>query len=460
MYIIVGAGPSGLAAAYLLGRSGKRCIVVDRETEIGGCHRVLRFEGLFTEHAPRVYLSSYRNTLTLLDQMGIRDIFVSYRFSLFHTASKLIRKLTLAEILYLAISFILFLVKPYGEHVSVADWCCEFRAESKEVLDRFCRFTDGAGSDRYSIQKLFQIVNQNLFYNFLQPRLPNDVALFPQMRTAIEATGYVSFLLGHSVTRVLTTNDRVTGVVLSDGTTINCDKALLCVPPPSVHSILNSSNLLYPGVERMIRDSTYDTYLSATFHYPSLLDIESQWGFPVGEWGVISNRISDYTDLNDPRSRTVFSVTCVYLDRVSSRLQQTANQISDPGVVLEEIYHQLLVLYPELPSPPIRLLSPTAYYASGKWHERDSAFIRTVEGEHLDSRVEGVSGLYQIGTQNGNSSFSYTTFESAVTNAIAWANTEIEQPLVIHNPVPLRRVVWVVLILVVVYIVLKKRGNL
>ncbi len=50
-YIIVGAGPSGLTLAYYLGKLNKRCLIVDKQNTIGGCHRVIRKDGLFTERA-------------------------------------------------------------------------------------------------------------------------------------------------------------------------------------------------------------------------------------------------------------------------------------------------------------------------------------------------------------------------------------------------------------------------
>jgi hypothetical protein len=125
-------------------------------------------------------------------------------------------------------------------------------------------------------------------------------------------------------------------------------------------------------------------------------------------------------------------------------------------VILEEMYQQLLVLYPGLPPPPIRLLSATAYYSDSKWHERDSAFIHTVKGEYFPSEAVGVSGLYQIGTQNGNSSFAYTTFEAAVTNAIEWSNKHNDTRIVIHNPMPLSRVIWIGVIVLLTWIALKK----
>jgi hypothetical protein len=117
------------------------------------------------------------------------------------------------------------------------------------------------------------------------------------------------------------------------------------------------------------------------------------------------------------------------------------NQIAAAEVIMEEIYQQLREVYPELPPPEIRVLSPTAYHTPEGWKERDSGYIHTVSDLYLKAGAEGVSGLYQIGTQNGKSSFAYTTMEAAVTNAVEWYNGVIgEGGMVVRNPVPVRRV--------------------
>lgn len=65
-YCIIGAGPTGLTVSYLLSKIGKKCILIDKNKDIGGCHRVDRVNGLFTEHGPRIYSSSYINTKNIL----------------------------------------------------------------------------------------------------------------------------------------------------------------------------------------------------------------------------------------------------------------------------------------------------------------------------------------------------------------------------------------------------------
>jgi phytoene dehydrogenase-like protein len=58
-FICVGGGPSGLTLVYCLGKLGYKCLLIDEHDSVGGCHRVSRVNGLFTEHAPRIYSSSY-----------------------------------------------------------------------------------------------------------------------------------------------------------------------------------------------------------------------------------------------------------------------------------------------------------------------------------------------------------------------------------------------------------------
>ena len=70
---IIGAGPTGLTMAhYILKYSPETKITIfDRESEIGGCHRVRRESTLFTEHGPRIYNSNYVNFKRILNELNL-----------------------------------------------------------------------------------------------------------------------------------------------------------------------------------------------------------------------------------------------------------------------------------------------------------------------------------------------------------------------------------------------------
>ena len=81
--IIVGAGPSGLAFAQAANYyNDKKILIIDKKNSIGGCHRVNRVNGLFSEHGPRVYCDNYLTFIDLLSKMGLKfhDLFTEYKF--------------------------------------------------------------------------------------------------------------------------------------------------------------------------------------------------------------------------------------------------------------------------------------------------------------------------------------------------------------------------------------------
>ena len=79
-YIIVGAGPTGLALALYLAKLNKKIIVIEKENTIGGIHRVKGENGLFTEHGPRIYLNNFVNFMQILNILGtsFQQLFTKY----------------------------------------------------------------------------------------------------------------------------------------------------------------------------------------------------------------------------------------------------------------------------------------------------------------------------------------------------------------------------------------------
>lgn len=178
-YIVVGGGPTGLTLGWYLSKLGKKILIIERENSLGGCHRVKRVNGLFTEHGPRIYIDNYYTFMSLLKDMEIsfHDIFTPYNFSIGEIGGQSIGNFSFRELFYLTVTFIR--LSDTDKKITMSDYLKKynFSNKAKTYIDRLCRLTDGAGIERYTLYQFMQIINQNFLYNTYQPKKPNDIGL-------------------------------------------------------------------------------------------------------------------------------------------------------------------------------------------------------------------------------------------------------------------------------------------
>lgn len=463
---IVGAGPTGLALAQSLAFSDNdlKILIIDSHDNIGGCHRVervriqnaaidLKNKGLFTEHGPRVYSSSYKTFKKLLKQINLDfdQLFTPYKFTISSIGGQTVfRTLSSRELFRLFLEFGKLMFNPsHGSGTTMADFMQNrFSDKSKELVDRVCRLTDGGGADKFSLNEFLQLFNQQAFYSLYQPRAPNDVGLMRLWQNALERTGKVTFLLNsdvqnleydkktNSITNLTVISPRIPedSAVGAEPAPIRAGKFVLALPPKNIAQIVGSSapevqNCFKPidELRRFAEDTNYDVYISITLHWRSRLDLPDVYGFPWSEWGVIFVKLTDYMEVEN--TKTLISVAVSLLDRVSSRTGKTANQ-SSAQEVIDEVQHQLSKTFtvlsnknPEYHPPDFSIISPTNYYdtADKKWKSTDTAFISTSQGGGLP-QTGAINNLYNAGTHNKLSQYKFTTLESAVQNGCILAD--------------------------------------
>ena len=432
-YIIVGGGPTGLSLAQALAMASKRILLVEKRDYLGGCHGVTRVhDGMMTEHGPRIYIDNYLMFTQLLNDMGARfdDLFVKYSFSTASMMLEAMRVLTPREMGTLFWSFMT--LNDSYKHITLLEYLSshDFSNAAIDILDRIGRLTDGGSADTYTMFSFLQILNQNFLYTIYQPRQPNDVGLFRIWETALVDRGVV-IQKNAEIERFLTANKRVTGIMLN-GRACRCRNLVLACPPQEVQRILTAHNELGaafgPDFDRFQRETEYLPYISVIFHWGVVLQVPKIWGYPRTAWGVGNIVLSDYMDFNDPRSRTVISTVITMPDAPSERLNASANNISDKRAVMDEVFRQLKQIYPELPDPDHRFLTQSAYDADRReWMPFNHAFMTTTHG-YVPNRSVIYDNLYNCGVQNGNSTYSFTSMESSVANAVHLA-TELQPEL-------------------------------
>ena len=429
---IIGGGPTGITLAYILGKLGKKCIIIDKNASLGGCHRVTRVNGLFSEHAPRVYSSSYLNTIMLLNKMNLNftDLFTPYNFSIATIGGKSILNISISELSKLAFEFIKLLFSPdHGKTVSMHTFMTDnkFKDQTIDYIDRLCRLTDGAGADRYTLYEFLQLANQQSFYRLYQPRQPNDTGLFTLMGEKLVETRNVDILLNTSVE--ILNYDRSSNKILNIKTSrgiIYCSNVILAISPLDMYYILNKSvktSYTFGNLSKWVTKSSYINDIGIMFHWDTKLTLPKVWGFPKSPWGIAFIVLSDYMDFKDSRSKTVITSCVTYLDVISPYTNKTAQQTANKDELIAEVFRQIKMSYPDydLVNATTSFMSPTVRRYNDRWNETDSAYVKTHNNSYL-SPYGTINNLYNVGTQNGKSLYNFTSFESAITNAIAFVH--------------------------------------
>lgn len=440
-YIIVGAGPCGLTLAYGLAVAGIKCLLIDKNHSIGGCHRVTRVDGLFTEHGPRIYSTGYVNTHALLRRMCIDpdDIFVAYKFSVLTIIPEVLNIFSIREMLIVALAFIILIFNSdFGKNITMLNFMLawDFSHDSKTFADKLCRMSDGASSSRYTLFQFLQILNVNSTSTIQQLRLPNDVGLFRYWMDALIFTGNVDIILESDVTELIVNFDLllITGVRINDSYDIQCSRLILCIPPENIFKLLQrnfpSSDTMgwvdnttvenaFGNFDRRLKwsdDNAYNNDIPIIFHWDMDLHLTSIWGFPRTEWSIVFIILTDYMFFEDNRSKTVISTCITDLNTKSLFTGKTANEC-DSDELKVEVFRQVNIIFcGSLTIPTFSLLYEEVYYDNG-WKNKDKAFVN-ITNDPLPQCSETIKNLYNCGTHNLQDEYYFTSFETAVINGI------------------------------------------
>jgi NAD(P)-binding Rossmann-like domain len=473
-FVIVGAGPSGLTTAWLLSKYGYSSLIIEKESTIGGCHRVIRVNNKFTEHGPRVYSSTYQMFITLLNDMGIDfyNLFTEYNFSISSIGQTSINNMSFSELYHLFIAYLRILFNPsYGKEISMATFMNQnnFTEKTKDYIDRLCRLTDGADSKKYTLFQFLQLFNQQILYKLYQPNAPNDEGLFKHMYSALMHTNKIDILCSHNVIKINSIESSIESIDIVDIMTkqlsnIKTRNLILAIPPkPLVKLINHSRDMLNPFTEIKDLDvwaeqNSYFDYITITYHWNSRIMLPKTWGFPKSDWGVVFIVLSDYFKDNN----MIISTAITLPDKISNHNKKTANQCSRSELI-KETFQQLKLSFPQIQEYDHGIISPTIYFADNKWRNKDTAFVITPNAQYIKSKSSVYTNLYTIGTHNGNSLYNFTSLESAVSNAFKFIHTIIPESKIMYpikqtttfNSLLIWGIILIIMILIMYYFIKK-----
>ena len=421
-YIIVGSGPSGLTLALYLSKYNKKVAIIDKEDQIGGCHSVKRVNGLFSEHGPRIYLDNYLVFTDILKKelnTNFTDLFTPYKFGKKDIFNKVFSNLTFRELIIFSFTFLnlnnSYKNISFKEYLDYHNFC----DKSVDMLDRLGRLTDGGGIEKYTLYSFLQIMNQNILYNIHQPKLPNDIGLFKIWQEELSNRGVDIYLDSESIQIDVNKDDNK---IISLSTNENIffgEKFIFAIPPINISNLFEKNKInsgFKEDFEVWSNNTNYITYIPVIFHWNTKINIKKVWwGYPESSWGVGHIILSDYMDFKDSRSKTVISCI-ISKPNKSDFLHKTPNEISDKRIIIEEVFRQLKSVLPELPDYDNVVMSQN-YHDGKEWKPIHTAFMTTKYG-YMDFESKNFNNLYNCGVHNGKSTYSFTSLESSVVNAV------------------------------------------
>jgi len=440
-YVIVGGGPTGMTIAWILSNQKKKVLLIEKDEVLGGCHKVLRVNGYFTEHGPRIYSNSFLMFIELLADMDLAftDLFIPYKSKPTDIDNKTIQinnkinlNLTFNEIMALLLAFLKLIVnKDYGRTVSMKDFMKKnnFSENSYDFIERLCLLSDGATIDNYTLFQFLQYINKQFFYSLYQPKIPNDRGLI-KIWTEKLLENNVKILLNSKVIKIDVENNNVSRLIINENgieKEIIANKYVLTIPPKPFYNLISSN----PKTENIfgnnkkiqkwkVKNSYFD-YITLTFHYKNEVKLPKLNGFPRTPWGIGFVILSNFMDFKtDEPSKTVISI-CISMLNVPNEEGKTVNQCSK-----EEIIKYVKEQLSFFPNPDLIIISPTIKKINDVWINEDTAYVITTEQRFIKSKGK-LSNLYYVGIHNGNSSYYVTTIESAVQNAIHYCIEEIPE---------------------------------
>jgi len=470
-YIIVGGGPTGMTLAWLLEDKTRKILLIEDEEMLGGCHRVHRVNGFFSEHGPRVYSNSYLMLIELLKDMNIDfdDYFVEYKTTVTTVGKKTpIASFNFKEkITFLSSFFQLFIDKDFGKTTSMTKYCKDnnFTSTSIDYIERLCRLTDGASSENYTLHQFLQLLNQQFLYKLYQPRKPNDKGFIKIWEDKLIKTGNIEIMKGNNVVQLVPNGNIIESIVVAKEqliSNIKGKKIILTIPPKPLFNLIKNS----PGVQNAFNDinelklwkdkNSYFDYICLTFHYYKKINLPKKGGFPRTPWGIAFIILSNYMDFSDEPSKSVISITLTFPER-KNKYGKTVHQCNK-----DEIINYVKEELSFFPPPDLVIMSPNVVRDGNKWINLDTAYVLTTDNRFLKDTSDKFNNLHAVGIFNGNSLYSFTSIESAVQNAVHFCKKELKD---LKYELPLKalttiidivyNIITVIIIVIILYLLKK-----
>lgn len=348
--IVVGGGWAGLAAAVELCCHGVRVTLLEAAPHLGGRARSVVHDGQLMDNGQHLLLGAYRDTLRLLQIVGVAETAVLRRQSLhlllksphqpdvrircpalpapLHLMTGLLRAegLTMADRLAaLPLCRSILTTEKYktAQDISVSAWLAQHKQSATLVRilwQPLCLAILNTPVETASSQVFIRVLQDA----FARQRADSDLLFCKTDLGAIFPAPAQRFIEAHGGTVIL--NQRVRKLLLDNGIAqgvatatqeITADHVILAVPPTPCQRLLEPHAALH-AIAQQLTQMDHEPICTVYVRYPShiklempmigLLDTTSQWVFDRGLYGaehaglmaVVISGTGEHMALNNP----------------------------------------------------------------------------------------------------------------------------------------------------------------
>ena len=341
---IVGGGPSGIALALMLEKTGKKILLTEREKTLGGCWRVeWQNEKYYTEHSPHIMTSNYKKFMQLCKYLKVNNKFKNtYKYkSSFRSVyldKNVIGKLKFSDIVKIVSGLI---ISRFIENKQTVDEFSDHISETGKKTMYILSVAAASTPDKVMMQDMFDIMIEYPpdMIQMTEPELWLKAA-----KKYFENSENIDLSLNTEIKSISNTQD---GFLIDD--VIYTNEVILALPPIALKNVLEKSSndvknnwLPYPDFKRWADESSYNS-IGFQLHFDSNVEYKDEWCWScIGDWNIIILPMSKYLKsfTRDPSVKTVWSCTIIDQNKFSSRLKKKVHQCTLVEIE-EEIKHQL-----------------------------------------------------------------------------------------------------------------------
>ena len=378
---IIGGGPSGVALAMMLQKTGKSILLVERERTLGGCWRVeWQDSKYYTEHSPHIMTSNYKRFFKMCKVLGVKNTFKNtykYRNALLsvYLSKNVVGNFTFSDVIKIVSGLIIS--RFIENNQTVQEFSDHLSEKAKKAL-YIITVTAASTPDRVLIQDLFDEM-QRPPPNIQQ--LKNPELWIQKAEIYLKESANVELMLNAAIDSI-----RVSGedrYILNNY--IEVRECILALPPIAISGILKNSDaslqnnwLPYDKFKQWAYGSYYAS-IGFQLHFEEEVPYRDEWCWScTGEWNVIILPMSKYLDTysKDKTIKTVWSCTLIDQNNYSAHLKKKIRDCTIKEIG-KEVVRQLGV-----PKPKMITFYDGLYKddATSSYMSKDTGFVRQKYG--------------------------------------------------------------------------------